>query len=180
MRYILTLIILCVFCLNSKCQTADSKIIYVKFIEEITSNYIGKRNTILIYDSIANWDEKGNYELVSKVRGKHKLQTSEWDSLMNHFSFNPQSELIYKYFNLHSIASFKRLKFKYSSQKPANANLLGYWCIYLCPLYFNIDATKCIAVANFFAGNCSTGAKRFGFFEKNKEGIWSITKSFKE
>ena len=177
MRYILIFIFLGVCCLKLKSQTNDSKIIYLKFIKEITnSNYVGKKSTILIYDSTANWNAKGNYSLISMVKRRHNLQTTEWDSLSKHFDFNPQATLVSEYFNLHDITSSKKLRFIYRSKKAAHGNALGYWCIYLCPLYFNADTTKCIAIADFFGGKCSTGAKRINFFQKNKDGVWMIVK----
>jgi len=177
MRYISIFIFLSLCCLKLESQTTNSKIIYLKFIEEITnSNYGGKRSTILIYDSIVNWNAKENYSLLAMVKRRHKLQTTEWDSLSKHFDFNPQATLVSEYFNLHDINSNKKLRFIYRSKKAGQANTLGYWCIYLCPLYFNADTTKCIAIADFFGGKCSTGAKRVNCFQKNKEGVWVIAK----
>lgn len=179
MRYILLLLFLNITCLKLKSQSGDTKIVYLKFIREITNSiYVGKRSTILIYDSTANWNAKENYELLPMVRRKHMLLATEWDSLVKNFDFNPHATLVSKYFNLHDITTSKKLRFIFRSKKTGHANALGYWCIYLCPLYFNVDTTKCIAIADFFGGKCSTGAKRINFFQKNKEGIWINAKPF--
>ncbi len=178
MRYILILIFLSGLCLKSKSQTADSKTIYLKVIEEITRKYKWQKDTILIYDTIANWNAKENYLLLSWIRKKQKLKINEWDFLLQNFDLSPKAESIKKYFNLYNIPKVAGVKFRYETQRPLGADTYGYWRISFFPLYFNVDSTKCLAIANFLVGKCGNGAKRILYFQKNKDGIWVNAKPF--
>jgi hypothetical protein len=126
----------------------------------------------LIYDSISNWRAKEDYSLLSLIRRRQKLKTTEWDSVLQNFDLCPQAEPINKYFNLHDIPKIVGIKFRYETEKPMGTATYGYWRISFSPLYFNVDNTKCVAIADFLVGRCSTGAKRIQFFQKNNDGVW--------
>jgi hypothetical protein len=172
MRLILILMVLTVICLKVKSQTDDHKAVYLKFIEEITGKYKWRKETILLYDSTANWRAKEDYSLLSLIRRRSKLKPTEWDSVLQNFDLCPQAEPINMYFNLHDILKIPGIKFRYETEKRKGTNTDGYWRISFSSLYFNVDNTKCVAIAKFFVGKCSNGAMRLLFVQKNKDGVW--------
>jgi hypothetical protein len=176
MRHILILMFLTGACLKVKSQTEDHKAVYLKFIEEITGKHKWHKETILIYDSISNWCAKEDYSLLSLIRRKQKLKTTEWDAVLQNFIFYPQAEPVNKYFNLQDIPKIAGTKFRYETEKHRGTDTYGYWRISFSRLYFNVDNTKCVAIANFFVGKCSNGAMRLLFVQKNKDGVWADAK----
>jgi hypothetical protein len=171
-RYILILFVLCALYFTGKSQTSNNKTIYLKVNEELTNKYQWEAETILIYDSIANWNAKENYSLLSLIKKRQKLKTTEWDSVLQNFDLCPQAEPINSYFNLHDIPKIAGVKFRYETQKTIGTDTYAYWRISFSPLYFNVDNAKCVAIAEFLFGKCSNGAKRIFYFQKNKDGAW--------
>jgi hypothetical protein len=172
MRHILILMVLTVICLKVKSQTDDYKAVYLKFIEEITGKYKWKKDTVLMYDSTANWRAKEDYSLLSLIRRRQKLKTTEWDSVLQNFNLCPQAKLISKYFNLQDFPKIAGAKFRYETEKRKGRDTYRYWRISFSPLYFNVDNTKCVTRVDFFVGKCSNGAMRLLFVQKNKDGVW--------
>ncbi|MGC4103231.1 hypothetical protein [Ferruginibacter sp.] len=180
MKSLVCLMIVSMICKPGKSQDADHKIIYLKMIEIITKEQrIKKPDTILIADTIADWNQKENYTLISYLGKRQDKKTNDWDTVLKNYNFTPQKEAVKNYFKLEDIPAIDKVRFKYTSWLPANANIYYYWRLYFSPLYFNADNTKCIAVAEFLIGWCGTGSKRIMTFQKDASGTWIRVKQFK-
>ena len=150
---------------KSFAQTADEKEIYTEVIKKLIGKGVAGKSTILIYDSLVFWRQKENYSLVHLVNKKSNT-AGEWDSVLKHFNFSPASIAVKPFFESSDLPKIKGHNLAYESKVGFFPKSISYWRIYLCPLYFNNDRTKCISVSEFMAGKCGTGAGKYFFFQK--------------